>query len=147
MELLAKLLTVLGLGAVELWAAVPAGLALGLHPVTIAATAAVGAMLGALAIVALGEGVRRWLPRSHGGGGGEGRHRLMHRVWHRYGAIGLGLLAPLLTGAPLGVALGLFLGARPIRLWFWTSVGAVIWSTLLTLAGALGVAGVQKLGH
>ena len=70
---------------------------------------------------------------------------LIYRIWHRYGVIGLGLLAPLLTGAPLGVALGLTLGAPSRRLLFWTSVGIVLWSAGLTLAAALGLAGIQAL--
>ncbi len=53
MELIVKLLPVLGLGAMELWAAIPAGLALQLNPVAIAVTAAVGGILGALATTLL----------------------------------------------------------------------------------------------
>lgn len=142
-----KLLTVAGLGAIELWVAVPAGLALQLHPVAVAAIAGIGAVLGALAVVLLGEGVRTWLVRRHGGKGMKGRHELVHRVWRRYGLIGLGLLAPLLTGAPLGAALGLALGAPPGRLLLWVSLGVVLWTIGLTLAAALGLAGIEALGR
>lgn len=137
----------LGLGVIELWAAIPAGLALGLHPIAIGITAAIGAMLGAVAVVLLGERVRTCLARRHGGKDESGRHGLIHRIWHLYGVIGLGLLAPLLTGAPMGVALGLILGAPAFRLLFWITVGIVLWSTGLTLAGALGVLGIEAVGH
>lgn len=147
MELGIKLLTVLGLGALELWAAIPAGLALELHPIAVGIAAAVGAFLGALAVVSLGERVRAWLVQRQGQKKKKGQHGLIYRIWHRYGVIGLGLLAPLLTGAPLGVALGLTLGASSSRLLFWISVGIVLWSTALTLAGALGLAGIQTLKH
>ena len=58
MELVIKLLTVLGLGALELWAAIPAGLALELHPIAVGIAAAAGAILGALAVALLGGRVR-----------------------------------------------------------------------------------------
>lgn len=147
MELVIKLLTVFSLGALELWAAIPAGLALDLHPIAVCITAAVGAFVGALAVLALGERVRAWLMQRHGQKEKQGQPGLIHRIWHRYGVIGLGLLAPVLTGAPLGVALGLSLGASPGRLLFWTSTGIVLWSPALTAAAVLGVAGIQTLGH
>ncbi len=61
--------------------------------------------------------------------------------------IGLGLLAPLLIGAPIGAALGLALGVPASRVLFWISLGIVVWSTVLTLAGALGLAGIETLRH
>ncbi len=63
---LTKLLAVFGLGTLELWAAIPVGLALGLHPVTTAATAALGGVLGAVTIATVGGGVRSWLLRRMG---------------------------------------------------------------------------------
>lgn len=147
MESAMKLLTILGLGAVELWAAIPVGLALQLHPVAVGITAAIGAILGASAVVLLGERVRTWLVQRHGGKEEKREHGLIYRIWHRYGVIGLGLLAPLLTGAPLGAALGLTFGVPAGRLLFWTSLGIVLWSTVLTLAGALGLVSIKTLGH
>jgi len=61
MELLIKLLTVLVLGAVELWVAIPAGLALELSPSVTAITAASGGVLGLLVILTLGERIRNKL--------------------------------------------------------------------------------------
>lgn len=147
MQLVTKLLTVLGLGAVELWAAIPAGLALRLHPVAIGSVAAIGAILGSLVIVLLGGRVRTWLVRRHGRTGEKGRPGRIEKIWNRYGVIGLGLLAPVLTGAPLGVALGLTLGVPAGRLMFWISLGIVIWSAGLTMVGALGLAVVESLWH
>jgi len=147
MELVVKLLTILGLGALALWAAIPAGLALQLHPIAVGIAAALGAFLSALAVVSHGERVRAWLAQRHEQKEKKGQYGLIYRIWHRYGVIGFGLLAPLLTGAPLGVALGLTLGAPPGRLLFWTSVGIVLWSTALTLAAAAGLAGIQTLEH
>lgn len=144
MELL-SLLAVLGLGAVELWAAVPAGLALRLHPLVIGCTAALGAVLGILAMGLMGERVRLWLLRRRGAENGNRGYRRARELWVRYGVVGLGLTAPLLVGAPLGTALGLTLGAPVGRLLFWMSLGAVLCTLLLTIAGTLGLIGLQSL--
>jgi len=144
MEALLKVLAVFGLGALELWTAVPAGLALQLHPLVTAVVSAAGALSGVLVVVALGERVRarllRWRGRSPEAAGGR-----LYRFWVRYGVAGLGLLAPLLTGAPLGAALGVALGAPTGRLLLWTGAGVAIWSALLTTAAALGLAGIEAL--
>jgi hypothetical protein len=145
-EILLKVLAVLGLGAVELWTAIPAGLALDLHPLLIGIVSAAGAILGVIVILVLGEGVRSWLLRRRGGGE-KRQHGRIYRIWIRYGVAGLGLLAPLLTGAPLGTALGMALGAPAGRLLLWMSLGIVAWSALLTTAGALGLAGIESLTH
>jgi len=147
MQLAAKLLTVLGLGALEIWAAIPAGLALNLHPIVVGVVAASGGILGALAVVSLGERVRTWLMQRHGKKGESTQHSLVYRLWHRYGVVGLGLLAPLLIGAPLGAAFGITLGAPSGRLLFWMSIGVIVWSTALTAAATLGVEGIRLLGN
>jgi hypothetical protein len=142
-DFLLKVLTVLGLGVVELWAAIPAGLALDLHPLLTGVVSAVGAILGVLIILVLGERVRGWLLRRRGSE--KGQHGRIYRIWVSYGVAGLGLLAPLLTGAPLGTALGMALGAPTGRLLLWMSVGIAAWSALLTAAAALGLAGIEAL--
>ena len=142
-----KLLMVFGLGAVELWAAIPAGLALQLHPVAAGFAAGVGAILGVLAVVLLGERMRAWLMRrfiTRSEGRTSGR---LDRVWASYGVAGLGLLAPVVTGTPLGAALGMALGAPTGKLLLWMSVGIAAWSVALTAAGTLGLSGLQWLGY
>jgi len=146
MDLL-SLLAVFGLGAVELWAAVPAGLALRLHPVAIGCTAALGAVLGIVAMGLMGERVRLWLLRRRGSERSRARQGRVMDFWLRYGVVGLGLTAPLLVGAPLGTAVGMSLGAPTGRLLFWMSLGAVLCTVMLTVAGTLGVMGVESLSR
>jgi hypothetical protein len=143
-EILLKVLMVLALAAVELWTAIPAGLALDLHPVLIGVVSAAGAILGVLVVLVVGGGVRARLLRRFGGGE-KRQHGRIYRIWVRYGVVGLGLLAPLLTGAPLGTALAIAFGAPAGRLLLWMSVGIAAWSALLTVAAALGLAGIESL--
>lgn len=147
MELVASILTVFTLGVVELWAAIPAGLALQLHPLAVSMAAAAGAMLGVFLVALPGARARRWLLQRHGKGHGGDRRAGIDRVWTRYGVAGLGLVAPLLVGAPLGTALGVALGAPTGKLMLWMGLGIVLWSALLTTMGVLGLAGIQTLTH
>ncbi|HIH44817.1 MAG TPA: small multi-drug export protein [Candidatus Methanoperedenaceae archaeon] len=144
MELNTGILTVVVLGAIELWAAVPAGFALGLNPAVTAIAAAAGAMLGGLTVLVLGKRARDWLAPQQKTAV-SGRRGRIYRIWQGYGIVGLGLLAPLLTGVPLAVALGIALGAPAGRLFFWVAIGIMLWSTALTLAAALGLEGIRML--
>lgn len=133
-----KFITTLGLGILELWAAIPAGLAMGLHPVLTGFASGAGAIAGAALVILPGARLREWILLKKAGPGKEkGR---IYRIWDKYGIVGLGLLSPLLTGAPLGAAVGISLGASPGRLFCWMSVGIFLWTVLLTALGALGVA-------
>jgi membrane protein YqaA with SNARE-associated domain len=143
MELLIKLLTVLGLGAVELWIAVPAGFALELSPSVTAIMAASGGVLGLLVILTLGERIRnRLLKRVNSE---DKRKKFINRIWDRYGVAGFGLLAPLLIGAPLGTALGIAMGIQGNRLFFWMTLGIIICAIGLTIAIEFGLMGFESL--
>jgi len=58
--------------------------------------------------------------------------------------IELGILAPLLTGIPLGVAIDIAIGARANVLMKWISTGAFLWTAILTIACMLGVELIKK---
>jgi hypothetical protein len=139
LDIFLHLLAVSGLGAVTLWSAVPVGIALGLDPWTTGFAAAAGAGLGTALVLGLSERIRSEPPAvlaktaTH-------RRGLMYRTWENCGTPGLGLLAPLAIGAPLGAALGILLGAPVGRLAFWLVLGIVLWSIVLTFAAALALA-------
>lgn len=140
MDILLKLLTVFALGVAEIFLAIPAGFVLKLHPVAVGLTAALGGMLGVFVITFLGERLRARLLRYFAGNRHKGKQGRIRHLWERYGVAGLGLLAPILVGPPLGTALGLVLGAPARRLLFWMSLGVLLWCALLTLAASLGLA-------
>ena len=145
MEYMMKLLTVFGLGAVELWAAIPAGFVLQLHPLETGIAAATGAIVGVLVVLKLGGRMRTIL--MHNRKSEDKKFGRIHSIWDHYGVEGLGMLAPLLVGAPLGVVLGITLGAPVNRILIWMSLGIVLWSAVFTLVGLLGLAGIEALGH
>jgi hypothetical protein len=67
----------------------------------------------------------------------------LRQIWNRYGLIGLGLVAPMTTGAQIGAALGLALNAHPARLFVALCLGGLVWSIILTMAVGLGVQAVR----
>ncbi len=143
--MLLQLLGVFALSVVELWAAVPAGVALGLPPMLVWLATVAGALLCIVVVVLAGERLRGWLVSRLGRGRAREGGRL-RAVWERYGVIGWGLLGPLVLGAPLAAAVGVGLGAPRGRLLIWLGAGAVLWTTVLTVAVTFGVDAVRDLG-
>jgi len=140
-----QLLSVFALAFFSFWAAIPFGLALGLGPVAVAATATISYACGVGIVVLLGKPIRDRIMQRFGGKLKTNQDSIVHRAWRRFGVIGLALLAPLTTGAQIGAVLGLSLGAPPRRLWIAMSLGALLWAALLTAAVMLGVIGARSL--
>ena len=135
MALLLKLLSTAAFGALDLWAGIPVGLALGLPPVLSGIAATSGGLLGAMLVTVAGERLQRWL---YSRGWLSKRRKRIERMWERYGILGVAFQAPMLTGAPLGTLMALGLGAPAKRLLFWMSVSLVLWGAVLTGAVVLG---------
>lgn len=145
MSLALQLLTVFGLGAVELWAAFPAGLAFGLSPMVVGVVTGAGALAGVVVIVYPGDRLRAWLVRRYSRPGKSESMSRATRLWERYGVIGVGLVAPLLVGVPLAGALGIALGAPRRRLVLLLALVVLVWCVALTIASYLGLAGLHAL--
>lgn len=147
MVLILHLLTVFGLGAVELWAAFPAGLAFGFSPLLVGVVTAAGALGGVVVIVYPGARLRSWVVRRYSRPGKSRSMNRATRLWERYGVIGVGLIAPLVVGVPLAAALGIALGAPRRRLVLLVALVVLAWCVVLTIASYLGLAGLHALRH
>ena len=161
MSLLLQLLTVAGMGAILIWAAVPTGLAMGVHPAAVAAASSAGSIAVVSVVVLIGEPARAWLIRRLGprfervlgevtaSADGEGqpgvRRSSIARLWERYGFIGLALVAPLFPGPPGAAALALALGVPGRRVLLWMSIGIIVWTAGFTLAVTLGFRGFRQI--
>jgi hypothetical protein len=138
LDIITSIISVFIASIIELWLGIPIGLFLNINPVLIVIVAAAGSILSAFLIINLGEGLRKRFLRWRYGEKSPEDGRIFD-IWNKYGIIGLGLLSPLLFGAPLGAALGIGLGAPKDRLLFWMTVGIVIWTIILTAAGYFGL--------
>ena len=145
MDLFTNILLVFISGVVELWLAVPTGIALKLNPILIVAVSASSSILAVLIVAFLGDSIRsRFIVWRYGEDKKFETSRI-HDVWNKYGVVGLGLLSPLLFGAPLGTAVGITFGARKDNLILWMSLGIIIWSVGLTAAGIMGLMSFEAL--
>lgn len=145
MDLFTNILLVFISGVVELWLAVPTGIALKLNPILIVAVSASSSILAVLIVAFLGDSIRNRFIAWRYGEDKKFETSRIHDVWNKYGVVGLGLLSPLLFGAPLGTAVGITFGARKDNLILWMSLGIIIWSVGLTAAGIMGLMSFEAL--
>ncbi len=143
MDVITGTVLVFAASILELWAGIPIGIAFNLNPFITGTAAALGAILAAFVVSFLGEGIRerviKWRYKDK-----DLKKGNFYKIWNKYGIIGLGLLSPLLFGAPLGAALGIVLGAEKKALFIWMSIGIIIWSIILTAAGYFGLMTFQS---
>jgi hypothetical protein len=142
---LESILIVFAVSFIELWLAIPLGLAMEVNPVIIIIAAASGDILAVICVAFLGENLRsRFLRWKYQDENALKKSRL-YEIWNKYGVIGLGLSSPLLFGGPLGAAVGIAMGARKNHLILWMSVGIILWSIGLTLAGLMGLLALETM--
>lgn len=139
MDTITSILMVFFTGIVELWLAVPLGFVLELSPLSTAFFSASGSISAAFIVTFSSADLRSRFLKWRYGTDEALKKSSMYRIWNKYGIIGLGLLSPLIFGAPLGAALGIVLGARKKRLLVWMTIGIVIWSAGLTTAAFFGL--------
>jgi hypothetical protein len=141
-----SVLAVFTASILELWLAIPLGLALGLNPVIIALVSMAGSIVAVLAVALSGAGLRtrilKWRSKD-----GKMPHNRWYHIWNKYGVVGLGLTSPLIFGAPLGTAIGIALGAKKEPLIIWMSLGILIWSLGLTWVEFMGMLNLQNFIH
>ena len=148
MDTLIQLFAVFILGLLELWIAIPVGFILGLNPMAIALASASGAIVGVLIASLVVEKLLAFVIQRLGVDiVGFFKRRKIYGIWKKYGVVGLGLLAPLLTGSVLAIAIGVTSGISKKPFIFWISIGVVLWSVILTLAIVLGIVTVESLVH
>lgn len=142
---LESIIIIFAASIIELWLAIPLGFVMEVNPVLIAIISAAGSILSAFVVTILGDNLRnRFIKWKYGDEKALEKSRL-YEIWNKYGVIGLGLLSPLVFGAPLGAAVGIALGAEKERLLLWMSIGIVLWSISLTLAGVMGLLALENM--
>ena len=117
----------------EIWVAIPIGIGFKLNPIITIIATFLGASAGSVLVILLGNGIQKLILRGHNQK--IEKETTMKKIWNKYGVIGLGLLSPLLTGAPLGIAIGLLFNAEKKKLLIFVVLGILIWSIVFTLIG------------
>lgn len=135
-----RILGVFALAMIELWAAIPLGFHLELHPVVLSVVAAGGAFTGAALAIFLGDGVRRlifWGKPAQARGGRMAAWLAAKGPW------AIGLLGPVLIGPVFAALLAGTLGLpRAVSLTL-LALGIMFWTALVTALAAFGLTALR----
>ncbi len=135
-----KILTVAGLATFEIYAAIPAGFAFGLSAWIIFFASVIGGLTGVFVAAFLGDKIRDFIAKYRKPKIKEEKtDTLAHKIWNKFGVIGLGFFGTFTVGAPISIAVGVGLNASLNRLIFWCCMGVIARCLVFTLAGHYGM--------
>lgn len=139
--MLLKILTVAGLATFEIYAAIPAGFAFGLSPWSIFFASITGGLTGVFVSAFLGDKIRDFFMRykKNKVEKEKSTDTLAHRIWAKFGIIGLGFLGTVAVGAPICIAVGTGLNVPLKKLVTWCCIGVITRCIIFTLAGHYGL--------
>lgn len=133
-------LGVFGLAVIELWAAIPLGFHLKLHPALLVVAAAGGALTGAVAAMFLGGGIRRlifWRKNEKAERGRMATWLVAKGPW------AIGLVGPVLVGPVLSAGLAGAIGLPRVFSLMLLAVGILVWTIAFTVLGTFGLAALR----
>lgn len=136
-----KILTVAGLATFEIYAAIPTGFAFGLSPWIIFAASFVGGVVGVFVATFLGERIEKWIAkyRKPKIATEPRKPNLAHKLWEKYGIVGLGIVGTMTVGAPVSIAVGVGFNVNMHKLATWCCLGVLIRCALFTTIGHFGM--------
>lgn len=130
---------------IEPFVVIPTAIGLGLDPIVTGLAAFGGSMTAVTAIVFTHERVANWWAQRRGRGPGGGaadsndRYDRAHRLWDRYGVVGLSLAGPLLAGLHLTALVGAVVGRDVRVLLGWLAIGLGAWTAATVAASLFGL--------
>jgi membrane protein YqaA with SNARE-associated domain len=136
--MLLKILTVAGLATFEIYAAIPAGYAMGLSPWIILLASVTGGLVGVFVAAFLGDKIKALIYKNKTPKIEKPKTGLVYRIWEKYGLIGLGLIGTFTVGAPVSIAVGVGFNANLHKLLFWCCIGVVARCIVFTYVGYHG---------
>ena len=135
-----KIFTVAGLATFEIYAAIPAGFAFGLPAWVIFLASLAGGLAGVFIAAFLGDKIKDFIARYKKPKVKEAKtDTLAHRIWNKFGIIGLGFFGTFTVGAPVSIAVGVGLNASLHKLVLWCCMGVLARCLVFTLAGHYGM--------
>ncbi len=134
-----EILTVAGLATFEIYAAIPAGFAFGLHPGTIFGASLIGGLAGVFVAAFLGDRIRAFITRYRKPKPPKPKEGLIYRLWDKYGVIGVGFLGTMTVGAPVSLAVGVGFNVPMKKLITWCCLGVLVRCALFTTIGHFGM--------
>ncbi len=139
--MLYKILTVAALATFEIYAAIPIGFGFKLSPLVIFAASLVGGIVGVFVAAFLGEKIEKFIAKYRKPKTTiiEKTPNLAHKIWNKFGVIGLGLLGTFTVGAPASIAVGVGFNVNMHKLALWCCVGVFARCLIFTTIGHFGI--------
>ena len=136
-----KIVTVAGLATFEIYAAIPAGFAFGLSPWVIFFASLAGGVVGVFVAAFLGEKIEKLIARFRKPKeeAKQKKPNLAHKLWEKYGIVGLGIIGTFTVGAPVSIAVGVGFNVNMHRLAVWCCIGVLARCIVFTLIGHFGM--------
>lgn len=134
-----EIFTVAGLATFEIYAAIPAGFAFGMHPGTIFTASLIGGLVGVFVAAFLGDQIRAFFNRNKEPRLDKPKEGLIYRLWDKYGVIGVGFLGTMTVGAPISLAVGVGFNVPLKKLIVWCCMGVLVRCALFTTIGHFGM--------
>ena len=138
--MLYKILTVAGFATFEIYAAIPMGFMLKLSPWVIFFATLAGGIVGVLIAAFLGEKIEFFLAkfRKPKAVPVVQKPNIAHKIWQKYGVVGLGFLGTFMVGAPVSIAVGVGFNVPMHKLAIWCCIGVLARCIVFTLVGHFG---------
>jgi hypothetical protein len=127
---------VFALAIVEMWAAIPLGFHLKLPPVLLGIAVATGALVGAIAAMFAGNGIRRlifWRKTEAAQGGRLSKWLATKGPW------AVGILGPLLIGPMFAALLAGAIGLPRVLSLALLATGILVWTVIIVVLGTFGL--------
>ena len=136
-----KILTVIGLATFEIYAAIPAGFAFKLNPISIFLYSVLGGLIGVFVAAYLGDIIKKWIStfKKNKVEKVAKEPGFVLKIWQKYGVIGLGLLGTMTLGAPISIGIGVGFNVPTNKMVFWCSLGVILRCALFTAIGHFGL--------
>ncbi len=133
-----KFFTVAGLATFEIYAAIPAGFAFKMSPVSIFFASVVGGIAGVYVATYLGDYLRKLFYKNKTKSE-KPKTGVVYKIWDKFGVIGLGLLGTIIVGAPISIGVGVGFNVPLQKMLAWCCLGVVIRCALYTTIGHYGL--------
>lgn len=127
------------MGMLGIWKAIPLGLILKAHPLSIFIMTALGASSAVLILFFFGNKIRAWIFQKRAGKEKSSKENRVTKLFEKYGAAGLGFLGCLLMGPNMTIILGMVVVKSQKKLLYWTLAGIVVWSMVLTTVAVVSI--------
>lgn len=134
-----KILTVAGLATFEVYAAIPAGFAFGLNPWIIFFASLIGGLVGVFVAAFLGKKIEQFFSKYRKPKTEKPKDGLAHKIWKKYGLIGLGFIGTFTVGAPASLAVGVGFNINLVKLIPWCCLGVFARCAIFTTLGHFGM--------